>query len=287
MFPQEEQESGQEFLQVGYGPEVINLYPFINTLSKLRKVLFVTTSNRSPFVAKQGEKAKSTQLAEHLAGIIARKGAEVEVIDASALNIYNCLGCVSELHGNMCGSKASSVKDKEKNPTGNLRCWASHDFEDDELWKIVNPLYKSDAVIFFSSQRWGTANAIYQKLIERLDWIENMHYSMGEESTISGKKAGFVLIGQNWRVEESVNMQREVLEFYGFDTPPELFMGWQFTRDILDESEESYKEAPYTFEQSWSLQLYIPEIKHGEEPAKEPKSFKVKGFGDFLNQLGI
>jgi multimeric flavodoxin WrbA len=287
MVPQEEQESTREFLQVGYGPEVINLYPFVNELSKLRKVLFITTSNRSPFVAKQGEKAKSTQLAEHLAGIITRKGAEVEVIDASALNIHNCLGCVSELHGNMCGSKPSSVKDKEKNPTGNLRCWASHDFEDDELWKIVNPLYESDAVVFFSSQRWGTANAIYQKLIERLDWIENMHYSMGEPSTVEGKKAGFVLLGQNWRVQESVNMQREVLEYYGFDTPPELFMGWQFTRDVQDESEESYKEAPYTFEQSWSLQLYIPDIKHGEESPQEPKSFKVKGFGDFLSQLGI
>ena len=271
-------------LQVGYGPEVINIYPFMNGLSTLKKVLFVTTSNRSPYVEKQGEVAKSSQLARHFKGLLEQRGVEVELIDAAKLNIHNCLGCVSELHGNQCGAKASKVKDKEKNPTGNLRCWASHDFEDDELWKIVNPLYEAEAVIFFSSQRWGTANAIYQKLIERLDWIENMHSSMGEPSTIKGKKAGFVLIGQNWRVKQAVDMQREVLEFYGFEVPAELFMGWQFTRDVLDESEKSYKEAPERFEQSWNMHLYVPELKEGVSNTSY-RGMQIKNFGDFLQSL--
>jgi multimeric flavodoxin WrbA len=269
-------------IQVAYGPEVVNTFPFLNELSTLKKVLFVTTSNRSPYVEKQGEVAKSSQLARHFKDQLEQRGVEVEIIDAAKLTIHNCLGCVSELHGNQCGAKASKVKNKEKNPTGNLRCWASHDFEDDELWKIVNPLYESDAVIFFSSQRWGTANAIYQKLIERLDWIENMHSNMGEPSTIKGKKAGFVLIGQNWRVKDAVDMQREVLEFYGFETPAELFMGWQFTRDIQDESEASYKEAPERFEQSWNMHLYIPQLK---ENRNYPERFQIKNFGDFLQGL--
>lgn len=272
-------------LQVAYGPEVINIYPFLNALSTMKKVLFVTTSNRSPYVEKQGEVAKSSQLARHFQELLEQRGVEVQMIDAAKLNIHNCLGCVSELHGNQCGAKASKVKDKKKNPTGNLRCWASHDFEDDELWKIVTPLYESDAVVFFSSQRWGNANAIYQKLIERLDWIENMHFSMEEPSTIRGKKAGFVLIGQNWRVKESVDMQREVLEFYGFEVPAELFMGWQFTRDVFDESEKSYKEAPERFEQSWNMHLYIPELKEGVNNTNY-QGMQIKNFGDFLQSLG-
>ncbi len=50
-------------IQVAYGPEVVNTFPFLNELSTLKKVLFVTTSNRSPYVEKQGEVAKSSQLA--------------------------------------------------------------------------------------------------------------------------------------------------------------------------------------------------------------------------------
>ena len=284
MQPQDPSIIGSPELQVGYGPEVINIYPFLNSLSKLKKVLFITTSNRSPYVAKQGERAKSSQLADHLAYLLRQKGCDVEVIDASSLTIHNCLGCVSELHGNQCGAKNSKVEDEKKNPTGHLRCWASHDFEDDELWKIVNPLYESDAVVFFASQRWGNANAIYQKLIERLDWIENMHYSMGEPSTISGKKAGFVLLGQNWRVKQTVEMQREVLEFYGFDVPEELYMGWQFTRNVEDEAVESYKEAPYTFEQSWNMQLFIPTLKESESQ-RDPMVYKVKDFSSFISKL--
>ena len=75
----------------------------------------MTTSNRSPYVEKQGEVAKSSQLARHFKGLLEQRGVEVELIDAAKLNIHNCLGCVSELHGNQCGAKASKVKDKEKN----------------------------------------------------------------------------------------------------------------------------------------------------------------------------
>lgn len=270
---------------VSYGSESSPIEPFIEELSSVGKVLFVTTSTRSDFVSEKGEKAKSTQLAYHLADILKRKGTtKVEVVDAPSLKIYDCLGCVSELNGNMCGVKEAAVKDKSKNPTGNLRCWASHDYEDDELWKIVNPLYEADVVVFFSSQRWGNANAIYQRIIERLDWIENMHSTLGEPSTTSGKKAGFVLIGQNWRVKETLDVQKQVLDFYGFETPTNLFMGWQFTRDSNDESTTSYQAAPQTFDFSWNMELYIPQLKE----SRQTPSFKisVKNFSDFLKSLG-
>jgi multimeric flavodoxin WrbA len=248
--------------------------------------LFVTTSNRSPYVAKQGERAKSSQLADHLAYLLRQKGCDVEVIDASSLTIHNCLGCVSELHGNQCGAKASKVKDEKKNPTGHLRCWASHDFEDDELWKIVNPLYESDAVVFFASQRWGSANAIYQKLIERLDWIENMHTSLGEENSVKDIQAGLVIIGQNWKVEESLLTQKKVLEFYGFKTPDSLFIGWQYTRDSNDETQESYRNAVDTFEQAWNIKLFNWEKPKGTELSieKSNESHFVT-FKDFLNEI--
>jgi hypothetical protein len=44
------------------------------------------------------------------------------------------------------GLKKLYLKDKEKNPSGYHRCWASIHNEDDELWKISKELFESDCV---------------------------------------------------------------------------------------------------------------------------------------------
>ena len=236
-------------VQVKYGPEVENFYPFLESLRNDKKVLFITTSNRGEYVEKTyGEKAKSTLLAEHLGYLLKNKGVDVEIIDASKLKIYNCLGCVSEKKGNMCGNPKSKVKDKEKNPTGYLKCWASHDFKDDQLWKIAKSIYESDSVIFFSSVRWGTPNSIYQKLIERLNWLENRHTTLLEDNIIKGIDAGIIAVGHNWNGEDVIKTQMQVLDFYGFKVPKELSWNWQYTSDIYDETQKSYKNSFKRFE---------------------------------------
>jgi len=283
---------GDSNIQVKYGPEMENIYPFLSTLAAEKRVLFVTTSNRGEYISSKGEKPKSTRLAEHFSDLLKEKGVEVVTLDAAKLKIHNCLGCVSELKGNMCGSPESKLKDEKKNPHGHLKCWASLDYKDDELWKIANEIYESDVIIFFASNRWGNPNAIYQKLIERLDWIESSYTTYGGPNTIKNKKAGMVLLGQNWRVQESLEVQQQVLEFFGFQTPEELFMGWQFTRDTLDEEQKSYQEAPNAFEQSWGM-----EIPNKEETIKEEgglvkessvqkfRSVQVSNFTDYISKL--
>jgi hypothetical protein len=66
-----------------------------------------------------------------------------------------------------------------------------------------------------------------------------------------------ILLGQNWRVQESLEVQYHVLNFFGFETPEELFMGWQFTRDTDDEEQRSYQESSSSFEQSWEWKFQI------------------------------
>jgi multimeric flavodoxin WrbA len=271
-------------IQVKYGPEIADVTSFLNVLSKHKKVTFVTTSNRSPFVEKKyGESPKSTQLANHLAESLRRRGVKVSVVDGAKLKIYNSLGCVSELKGSFCGVKASLVKDKEKNPHGHLRCWASHDFKDDELWKIVNEMYESQAIIFFGSQRWGNVNAVYQKIIERLDWIESRWATLDGENTVKDIQAGLILLGQNWRVQESLEVQKEVLKFYGFKVEDPLFIGWQYTRDVKDETEESYKQAPVTFQDAWNMKLMVK--KPQEEFELYEDEVKEEGFPTFLQYI--
>ena len=279
-------------IQVKYGPEMENIYPFLSTLGSEKRVLFVTTSNRGEYISSKGEKPKSTRLAEHFKEMLEKKGVEVTLLDASKLKIHNCLGCVSELKGNMCGSPEAKLKDKEKNPHGHLKCWASLDYKDDELWKIANEIYESGAIIFFASNRWGNPNAIYQKLIERLDWIESSYTTYGGKNTVKGKKAGMVLLGQNWRVQESLEVQQQVLNFFGFDTPDEIFLGWQFTRDVSDENQKSYQEAPNAFEQSWGIEIPKKEEtieKEGgfvkESESQKFRNVRVSNFNDYLSKL--
>jgi multimeric flavodoxin WrbA len=276
-------------IDVKYGFEIEDVRRFIEKLTPCKKVTFITTSSRSPYVEKFGESPKSSQLARNLAEKLKQRDIKVEIIDAAKLNIHNCLGCVSEIHGNNCGVKESAVKDDVKNPHGHLRCWASHDFEDDELYKIANAIYDSQAVVFFGSQRWGSVNAIYQKVIERLDWIENMHTTLGEKSTVENIMMGLVVIGQNWQVDQSLTTQKKVLEFFGFQVPEELFMGWQYTRDSNDESPESYKASPDAFEVAWNTPVFHWEKEKGTELSNEKQPNEsdatFRTFNEFINEI--
>jgi multimeric flavodoxin WrbA len=214
---------------------------------KGKRVLIITTSTRWEG---EKEKPKSTLLAEELAKKIE---GYVEIVDASKLHIYQCEGNVSNGSGNSCGVKDSILKDGEKNPSGHHRCWASINHSDDELWKVSKPLLKSDVILFFVSVRWGSANAVYQKVIERLNWLENRHTTLGEENIIKNKEVGIIAIGHNWNGGNVVELQKQVLSFYGFQVPDILSFNWQWTSDPNDESQKGYKEEKSTFMRFFGL----------------------------------
>jgi len=222
----------------------------VEYLKDKENILFLTTSNRW-----EGDKEmpKSTQLAWHIESFLV--GKNVKVIDVSKLKIHCCEGNVSKSTGNNCGVKEATLKDKEKNPSGDHRCWASVNNKDDELWKISKELFEADAVIFFVSVRWGQTNSIYQTLIERLNWIENRHTTLEQDNIIEGKVAGLIVVGQNWNGSQVIDTQKKVLSFYGFEVPEQLTFNWQYTDNAKDETQKSYKAAPEAFEQAFDFKL--------------------------------
>lgn len=219
-------------------------------LQNKKKILFITTSNRW---GGDEEQPKSSVLAMLLAEELGED--KVTIIDASSLIIHHCEGNVSRVNGNNCGVKASLLKDDKKNPSGFHRCWASINNKNDELWKISKELFESDAVIFFGSIRWGQMNAYYQKLIERLNWIENMHATLQEDNVVKNIEAGIIITGQNWNSEEVLKTQKQVLKFYGFKTPEQLSWFWQFTSNENDETKESYKKSPQKFQEIFKVKI--------------------------------
>lgn len=222
----------------------------IKFLSTKKRVLLLTTSNRFDIPDEEKDIPKSTLLAEVIKKALNDKPV---LLDVSKMKIYHCEGNVSRKQGNSCGVKDALLKDKEKNPSGYHRCWASINNSDDELWKISKELFNSDAVVFFASVRWGQANAFYQKLIERLDWIENRHTTLGEESITSSISTGFICIGQNWNGKVVVETQKQVHDFFGFQTPKELYWNWQYTTDKNDESQKSYEQSSEEFKKTFKL----------------------------------
>lgn len=215
-----------------------SLERLIKHLEPKNKILLLTTSNRW---TGSDDVPKSTLLAQYIQQKLAGK---CTLIDASKLHIYDCEGNVSDhTKGYHCGTKEANLKDKDKNPSGCHRCWASLNHKDDELWKVSKPLLESNAVLFFGSVRWGQANAVYSRLIERLTWLESRHSTLNESNILKNIEAGVIFIGQNWNGETVTETQKQVLKFFGFQVPNVLSFNWQFTKDKTDETLKSYKEA--------------------------------------------
>lgn len=221
-----------------------------------KKILLLTTSNRSKFSSKDGtDVPKSTRLAQVLQRSLGEH--KCTLVDVSKLKIYGCEGNVSSKDGNTCGVRGSKLQDEKKNPSGYHRCWASINNEDDELWKVSLPLFESDAVVFFGSVRWGQTNAIYQKLIERLDWIENRWATLGESNVVKDIESGLVFIGHNWRVSDVIKVQKEVHKWYGFKPIDQLYFGYQFTTDASDESKQSYKDDIHSLDNIFDIRTLL------------------------------
>ena len=219
----------------------------VSYLKKKRNVLLLTTSNRW---AGNHEIPKSSQLAYYINKKLGKKS---KIIEVATLKIYMCEGNVSTSKGNNCGVKNAVLKDKKKNPSGCHRCYASINNKDDELWKISKELLSSDAVLFFGSIRWGQANAIYQKLIERLTWLENRHSTLKEDNILGNIDAGVIFVGQNWNGVNVVKIQRKVLDFFGFKTPKVLSWNWQYTKNAYDESQDSYMNSIKKFKKDFKF----------------------------------
>lgn len=233
-------------------PDYKKMVEMVEFLSKKEKILFLTTSNRGEWAIKElAEEPKSTRLAKEVAKFLGTS--KCKVIEVPNLKIYPCEANVSHKDGNSCGVLKASLKDKDKNPTGHHRCWRNINNPDDELWKISKVLFESDAVVFFGSVRWGQMNSFYQNLIERLTWLENRHATLGESNLLKDISCGIVATGQNWNGKNVIELQKSVLEFFGFDIKDELCWNWQYTNDPKDETQRSYKKSAKDFDETFGL----------------------------------
>jgi len=216
-------------------------------LEKKNDILLLTTSTR--YQVHTWDVPKSTQLALRIQDRLRTKKKRVNLLDVPRLKIHTCEGNVSAMKGNNCGVLGAKLPDRSKNPTGHHRCWASINNADDQLYVISRELFRSRVVVFFVSVRWGQTNSVYQRLYERLTWIENRFTTLGERPIpqLKGLEAGIVVFGQNWNDARVLETQRQNFKWFGWKTPSPLSFHWQYTEDPEDESAGSYAGAVEEF----------------------------------------
>jgi multimeric flavodoxin WrbA len=224
----------------------------LDILKEKKKVLLLSCSNRYNWDDDNIDIPKSKMIAMYLDEELGNKS---KLIDVPELKILPCEGNVSRKEGNSCGLLKAKLKDKDKNPSGEHRCWKNINEPTDELWKISKELFESDVVIFFTSIRWGQANMFYQNLIERLTWLENRHSALGEKNIIENIESGFICVGQNWNGENVVDVQKKVHTFYGFKPNDDFYWNWQYSKDENDETLASYKKSHNKFIKDTKLNL--------------------------------
>jgi hypothetical protein len=215
----------------------------IRHLEKKNDILLLTTSNR--YRKHTWDVPKSTQLALRVRDHLKKRRKRVTLLDVAKLKIHTCEGNISGGKGNNCGVLGAKLPDRAKNPTGQHRCWASINNADDQLYVVTRELFRSRALVLFVSVRWGQTNSVYQRIFERLSWIENRFTTLGETPIrqLQGLEAGIVVFGQNWNDAQVLTTQRQNLKWFGWKTPAALSFYWQYTRDAEDESPESYLGA--------------------------------------------
>ncbi|RJP45684.1 NADPH-dependent oxidoreductase [Candidatus Parcubacteria bacterium] len=97
--------------------------------------------------------------------------------------------------------------------------------EGDEWPEIVKKIKASDIVIFATPVWWGGRSSLMQRIIERLDALDE-EYSSSGRSAIYNKVAGIVITGSEDGALSTMGTIMMVLTWMGFTLPPECCAYW-------------------------------------------------------------
>jgi len=96
---------------------------------------------------------------------------------------------------------------------------------DDDWPALVTKIKAADIVLFCTPIWWGGRSSLMQRVIERLDALDE-EYSATGRSAIKGKVAGIVITGSEDGALSVMGSIMMVLSFMGFTMPPECAAYW-------------------------------------------------------------
>jgi multimeric flavodoxin WrbA len=96
---------------------------------------------------------------------------------------------------------------------------------DDDWPALVAQIKAADIVLFCTPIWWGGRSSLMQRIIERLDALDE-EYSASGRSAIKGKVAGIVITGSEDGALSVMGSIMMVLSWMGFTLPPECAAYW-------------------------------------------------------------
>ncbi len=97
--------------------------------------------------------------------------------------------------------------------------------DDDDWPELVGKLKAADVVIFATPIWWGGRSSLMQRVIERLDALDEEYIASGR-SALYNKVAGVVITGSEDGALSTLGTIMMVLTFMGFTLPPECAAYW-------------------------------------------------------------
>lgn len=187
------------------------------------KVLGISTTTHAL------EESASGMMLEASLRVIASRGHDVTLLDAAKLHVVQNLSCYAG-GGRNCASPDA----------GPYRCWAHKNSVDDpakyggedEMPVLYDGIADADVVLWATSVRWMSHSSLLQRVIERMNTLENRASVYGEANPLAGKLAGVLVAGQHYEGQKVAICLQEVFIRLGFTVPLDAQMVWQRTLDL-------------------------------------------------------
>lgn len=210
--------------------------PLLEDLMKLRyqtsedslNILGISTTNLSHqlprFSTSEDALQKALQYAED------KYGAATKMVKLRELEFRNCEGYYSQ-HSHACTWPCSIT---EMDPTDGMTAV----YESMILW--------ADIVIVSTPIRWGNASALYYKMAERLNCVQNQ-ITINNKILVKNKVASFIITGGQDNIQQVAGQMMCFFTDIGFTFPPFSFLGWSrgWTAEDMDKNIMQFKKSEY------------------------------------------
>jgi len=210
--------------------------PLLEDLMKLKyqtsenslNILGISTTNLSPNLPRFS--TSEDTLEKSLAYASEKHGAATKMVKLRELEFRNCEGYYSQ-HSHACTWPCSIT---EMNPEDGM----TGVYESMILW--------ADIVIVSTPIRWGNASALYYKMAERLNCVQNQ-ITINNKILVKNKIASFIITGGQDNIQQVAGQMMCFFTDLGFTFPPFSFLGWSrgWTSEDMDKNVMQFKKSDY------------------------------------------
>jgi hypothetical protein len=104
----------------------------------------------------------------------------------------------------------------------------------------------ADIVIVSTPIRWGNASALYYKMAERLNCVQNQ-ITINNKVLVKNKVASFIITGGQDNIQQVAGQMMCFFTDLGFTFPPFSFLGWSrgWTSEDMDKNVLQFKKSEY------------------------------------------